>query len=49
MPVFKTAIGWELSNASLILALERQKQADLCEFEAKLVYTETSKIASVIW
>jgi hypothetical protein len=30
-----------------MLALGRQKQADLCEFEASLVYKVSSKTASV--
>ena len=30
----------------LILALGRQRQADLCEFEATLVYTASARIGS---
>jgi hypothetical protein len=30
---------------SFILAVERQRQADLCEFEASLVYIESSRTA----
>lgn len=43
-PVLK-ALGWELTNVPLILAHGRLKQADLCKFEANLVYTETARLA----
>jgi hypothetical protein len=39
-------IKQQLQPLSLV-ALRRQRQADLCEFEASLVYTESSRTARV--
>ena len=36
---------WVKWHTSLILALGRQRQEDLCEFEASLVYRASSKTA----
>ena len=37
------AVCW--GSTPLLPALERQKQADLCEFKASLVYRESSRTA----
>jgi hypothetical protein len=39
---------WVWVCTSLIPALQRQRQEDLCEFEASLVYKESSKITRTI-
>jgi hypothetical protein len=38
--------GWYMP---LIPALRRQRQADLCEFKASLVYIASSRIAGATW
>ena len=38
-------INWPRWHIPLVLALRRQRQADLCEFKASLVYRESSRTA----
>lgn len=39
----KTNVSWEWWCMSLILALRRPRQGDLCEYEASLVYKANSR------
>lgn len=37
--------SWEWCYTSLISELQRQRKADLCEFEANMIYRESSRPA----
>ena len=39
-------VGWVLGHTPLIPALRGQKQMDLCEFKASLIYIVSSRTAS---
>jgi hypothetical protein len=45
----KTNVSWEWWCMSLILALRRPRQGDLCEYEASLVYKANSRTARVTY